>query len=171
MQSDPTAPWRISALYSDGGVILHNPSNIGGTYAWCHVEDDQIVDHGSSIILATLDMQITNNVAEYVAAVSALESVPNNWSGYLCSDSQVTLGRLFQGWKLDGIPSEWARRATDALFRLGDVRGILLQGHPNKADLLRGVGAKRNLPVSKWNVHCDRECQRQAGLCLERVRA
>lgn len=155
--------WRHNGLFCDGGCCGHNPSPIGVTWAWVLVQDDQIVREDSGIIrTCAVCPTVSNNVAEYAAAVQALESLPAGWNGYLCSDSQVTLGRLFQGWQLKGISNAWAARATAALARLGHVEPVLLQGHPTKADLARGIGAKRNLPVSKWNALCDRRCQERA---------
>jgi ribonuclease HI len=148
------------ALYTDGGVIKKNPSEWGGTYAWCGVnERGERVVVGSGLILAA---GMTNNIAEFVAAVSALEMMPDQWSGKLYSDSQITLGRLCWGWKLMGIPPEWATRGSAVLKRLGEIEPVLLQGHPTRADLAAGIGKKRNLPVSEHNVWADRECQRIA---------
>jgi ribonuclease HI len=161
---------RVSeqVLYADGGVISRNPSPIGGTWAWCLVQTDGDNEGqmrtGSGVIPATEGYggSVSNNVSELVAAVSALESVPAFWRGTLCSDSQVTLGRLFLGWPLRGVPEPLVKRLRRVQLRLQDdlehVRSQLLQGHPTKADLERGAGAKRGLPVSQWNVWCDRRC-------------
>ena len=153
-------------LYCDGGVIGHNPSDEGGTYAWVLVRDGKIVRQASGIILPSdgYNGVISNNVSELVAAVVAIEAMPIGWTGTLYSDSQVTLGRLFLAWPLRNVPRYlvtrlWAIQRTE---RLAGVQHVLLQGHPTKADLAAGIGKKRNLPVSKWNAWADRECAHQA---------
>ncbi len=115
------------------------------------------------------DQPVGNNVAELRAAVEALVVMPGDWRGTLYSDSQVTLGRLFDGWPLRGVPVDLAWRTQQLrewLRRFGQVRGVLLQGYPTRADLERGVGKKRGLPVSRWNVLADRMCQERAALYL-----
>jgi ribonuclease HI len=153
---------KVVALYCDGGVIGRNPSPVGVTYAWCAVDDDDArVQFGSGVIPARAGGTITNNVTEYIAAVKALEAMPDGWNGTLYSDSQVTLGRIFWGWQTSGLPANAIDRCNKALDRLGRVWPVLLQGHPTRADLESGVGAKRGYPVSKHNVFCDQECGRQ----------
>ncbi len=160
------------ALYTDGGCIQRNPSSIGGTWAWVLVEDGrvfaedgQIVASASGVIPAN-GTPVSNNVAELVAAVRGLEALPRGWSGRFCCDSQVTIGRLFWGYPFRGVPQELVERAQKAVRNLW-IRPVLLQGHPTKADLERGIGVKRGLPVSKWNVAVDRMCQEEARKCLE----
>lgn len=171
----------IKALYTDGGLLSGNPSDIGGMWAWCGVDtiderplvkgklpggvnvEQEIVAHESGIVLAKPHFPITNNVAEMMAAIKALEATPVGWSGILYSDSEVTLGRLFRRNALNGLPSNVVQRLMRVLQRMGDVKGILLQGHPTKQDLRDGFGKKRGYPVSKHNVWCDLECNRLAG--------
>lgn len=161
--------WRHNALFTDGGCAVRNPSPYGGSWAWCLVEDGQVEASSSGVILSTSDELITNNLAEYTAAVHGLEALPAGWSGYLCADSQVTLGRLFWGWKTNGLSAALVERAGKALRRLGEVTPMLLQGHPTTADLRSGTGAKRRLPVSKWNVYVDRLCQEKAASLTQGV--
>lgn len=157
------------ALYTDGGCIGANPSPLGGTFAWCLVDSDidQIIRSASGIILpADYDGQpISNNVAELRAAVEGIEAMPEGWTGTIHSDSQITLGRLFENWSTKGIPDAlWSRlyHVKNGRIYGGSIKWVLLQGHPTRADLGCGVGAKRHLPVSKWNQWADRECQRLA---------
>lgn len=151
----------MSELYTDGGVIGINPSGIGGTYAYCLIEDDKIILSDAGVIIPNSGNRITNNHSEFTAALMGLEALPDGWSGNLCSDSQVTLGRLRSDWKLNNVPCEWVTRARNALARLGKVIPVLIQGHPTKQELNRGMG-NRGYPVSKWNVYCDHECNRVA---------
>ena len=161
-------PTAIVAVYSDGGVIQRNPSPIGGTWAWCAVDKHNTrIAHASGVTPAPYEDTISNNVMEFIAAVRALESLPDGWTGTLYSDSQVTLGRLCQGWKLTGLPLGWIQRGSAVIQRLGTITPILLQGHPTKADLERGIGAKRGYPVSEHNVWCDQACQAVARQYLE----
>lgn len=159
---------EIIALYADGGVILKNPSTIGGTWAWCAVDADgnRVIERGGAIA-AKDGYPITNNHMEQIAVTLALEAMPDGWSGKVYSDSMVALGRVFKGWRIKNLPLNVAKRSAAAVARLGAIETVLLQGHPTKADLASGIGKKRNLPVSIQNVWCDAECGRQAKAFLE----
>lgn len=159
---------RITAVFADGGTIKGNPSTIGGAYAWCHCDErGHRVREGSGFVRASEwpGGKVTNNATEFLALVLALEALPEGWSGDVCSDSKVTLGRLFDGWKMTGIPPAWVTRGGRALRRLGRLTPVQMDGHPTKAQLERGVGKRGNV-VSVQNVWADRECGRQADLCL-----
>jgi len=152
-------------LYADGGVIGANPSRVGGTWAWRLVDaDGNVLDHASGDYLCG-DIHgyvpVTNNFTEFLALVKGLKSLPDGWSGLVCSDSAVTLGRLFRGWKMTGIPTWLVVAGGAALQRLGPVEHLLLDGHPTRAHLAAGVG-KRGNKVSEHNRWCDEECQRIA---------
>jgi ribonuclease HI len=164
-----TTAVEIVAIYTDGGVILKNPSTIGGTWAWCAVDADgnRVIERGG-VVPARDGQQITNNHMEQIALTLALEAMPEGWSGTVYSDSMIALGRVFKGWRLKNLPANVAKRSAAAVARLGEIQTVLLQGHPTKADLARGIGAKRNLPVSIFNVWCDAECGRQAKAFLEK---
>lgn len=155
----------IVGAYADGGIIGRNPSPIGGTFAWCHVDEaGERVRVGSGMVLpgdGDLPDLITNNVTEFAALVCCLEALPDGWSGPVHSDSRVTLWRLFHGWKMTGVPWSLVSFGSRALCRLGTLTPVLLDGHPTKAQLAAGVG-KRGGPVSPFNVWCDTECQRLA---------
>lgn len=155
----------ITAIFADGGCISRNPSPYGATWAFVHVDDaGRKTLERSGIYSQWPDTgEYTNNFAEFLAVVEALEHLPAGWRGDVCSDSAVTLGRFFEGWKLTGIPPWLARRGINARNRLDwtACRAVLLDGHPTKAQLAAGVG-KRGNPVSAWNVRCDELCGQQA---------
>lgn len=162
---------KIVSLYADGGVILKNPSAYGGTWAWTAVDEhDERFHRASGVVPATSSRLITNNHMEQIAIVLALEAMAEGWSGTVFSDSRIALGRVFEGWSGRNLPNNLAKRSALALARLGRVEFVNLQGHPTKLDLIRGIGAKRGLPVSKHNVWCDKECTRQAKKFLQRLR-
>jgi ribonuclease HI len=153
-------------IYCDGGVIARNPSEVGGTWAWCLVVDDTMKLYRSGVIVPVAGTVITNNMSELYAAIMAIETLPRGWDGTIRSDSRVTIGRISRGWNLRNVPEDLARLVDAVRTRLADEADLgfatfeLVQGHPSREDLARGVGRKRNLPVSKWNVWCDRECNR-----------
>jgi hypothetical protein len=81
--------------------------------------------------------------------------------GTIYSDSQVTLGRAFLGWKWHNIPLWLYDRfgfVRKALVNWDKIEWVLLDGHPTKAQLAAGIG-KRGHPVDKNNVWCDEMCQ------------
>ncbi len=166
---------EVTAIYADGGVIQINPSSIGGTWAWCHVSAENIrVRTASGVVLPRQSCPlITNNLTEMIALVKGMEALPQGWAGCIYSDSQITLGRLFEGWKMSGIPAVLIRQGAEAMARLDWARCtyVLLDGHPTKAQLLAGRG-KRGGPVSEHNVFCDRQCQLEAAAFMgQRVAA
>ena len=153
----------IKTLYADGGVIGHNPSGIGGTWAWCLAnEADEMIAHGQGHITpAEAEMPgITNNLTEMLALIRGLEQLPVDFKGTVCSDSQITLGRVFWGWKWSNIPGWMHRRfqaARKRLVNFEQITVVQLDGHPTVAQLGAKIG-KRGNPVSKHNVWCDRAC-------------
>jgi ribonuclease HI len=157
-----TSLCQIVAVYADGGVIQKNPSSVGGTWAWCGVDADgnRVIERGG--VVPSPGRPITNNHTEQIAITLALEAMPDGWSGVVYSDSMIALGRVFKGWRTKNLPANVARRSAEAVARMGRIETVLLQGHPTKADLERGVGQKRGYPVSIHNVWCDRRCQEEA---------
>lgn len=153
-------------LYTDGGVIGRNPSPEGGVFAWCLVENDfRVKEHSGLILPGAIGMQaVSNNNTELLALLDGIEALPKDWTGRVNSDSRIALGWVFLGWSPEKIPQVLRTRLA-ALHRSGRLAGLqwrLLQGHPTKADLARGIGEKRNLPVSIHNVWCDEACSRLA---------
>lgn len=166
----------IRAIYADGGCIGGSRSFVGGTWAWVAITEPKTEPRiVNNIELGGLDStaevikmksgflagEITNNLMEFVAAVEALESLPEGWSGRFLSDSQTTIGRLFYGWKQEvGLNADIKARAKKAVARLGTVTPQHIDGHPTNPQLEAGVG-KRGNPVSKWNKLCDQLCNQE----------
>lgn len=173
-------PTRPAYVYADGGVLFHSRSPFGGTWAWRHVnragdvvcqeagvavprryarqQIDRLLDVPTHV--APLET-VTNNYTELLAALHGLEALPDRWSGTVCSDSQITLGRISgQYRKMNGIPEAIQERLRVQRRRLGEIRVRLLAGHPSKDDLTAGTKAKNGVlyPVSLHNVWCDARC-------------
>lgn len=154
---------KIIELYCDGGVVGRNPSSLAGTFAWCGVnaKGERVIERGG-YVPAPPGRPVTNNHTEEIAIVLALEAMPDRWSGLVCSDSMIALGRVFKSWRTRNLPENIKQRAIAAVARLGKIETRLLQGHPTRKDLAVGIGAKRGFPVSVHNCWCDAECNRQA---------
>ena len=148
---------EIARVYTDGGVVGRNPSDFGGTWAFVavNVEDEEVFSRSG--FHQTEGQPTTNNHTELIAAIEALEAMPKGWAGTLVSDSEVTLGRIFNAWRMKNVPEDYVVRLRNALSRLGKVKGMHVDGHPSKAHLAAGIG-KRGNPVSKWNVKADELC-------------
>lgn len=153
----------IVSLYCDGGVIGSNPSAIGGTYAWRLIWDDGTTSGVGKVLLPQdVGGPVTNNQTEMMALLEGLRRLPDYFVGTIYTDSQVTLGRVFQGWKWKNIPAWMHKQYQEQRARFTyweDIKYVLLDGHPTKQQLQAGVG-KRGSPVSEHNVWCDHECQR-----------
>lgn len=154
---------NVAAVYCDGGVIQVNPSPYGATWACVLVDSAGAVLHEAYGVIDDGMPSYTNNLAEFAAVVQALELLPDGWRGTVYSDSAVTLGRFFAGWKMTGIPLWLIQRGAAARKRLDwqHVAHVLLDGHPTRAQLAAGIG-KRGSPVSIHNVTCDALCGRVA---------
>jgi len=158
----------ITELYVDGGIIGTNPSMIGGTWACRLISDAGFCHDFSGVIqphqISNMFEPVTNNQTEMMAFLEGLRKLPEQFKGTIYSDSAVTLGRAFNGWKWNNIPS-WMHRVYLAqrkrLVNWDEIKHVLLDGHPTKKQLEAGIG-KRGGPVSKHNVWCDEAC-RQAG--------
>lgn len=152
-------------LYVDGGVIGVNPSPCDGTWAWIRVDaEDNIIASDSGYVRQVYPecpLPVSNNVSELVAALQGLLALPEGWKGQFYSDSRITLGRVFQGWALAGVPDCLRRLILPAKFRPVEVTWWLLDGHPTAKHLAENRG-KRGNQVSKWNAWCDKECSRLA---------
>lgn len=159
----------ISKAFCDGGVVLRNPSLLGGTWA-CVVSFDSGRDHERSGVVLPEDYQvesITNNFTELLAAIKALELVLAFYGEAesplrpltLFTDSQVTQRRLLNPKaKFAGIPPKMRKRVHSLVGELhGRLQVELLDGHPTKLHLLRGTG-KRGHPVHHLQARCDELC-------------
>jgi ribonuclease HI len=165
--------YHVEEVYADGGVILKNPSPIGGTWAYCHIADGVKYRHDSGLVrpahiqypfhdgvtvVAGMD-SISNNLTEFYALLMAIEDLPYGWCGRVFTDSGVTLQRFEDpaNVKMKGIPDDWVRRLHNVRRHLGRLEFVLLGGHPNRKELESGI-RKDGKPVSKWNVWCDETC-------------
>ncbi len=152
----------IIACYSDSGMVgSKNPSDLGISWAWCHIVKPGIRAVYASGVITPAEASLRylgNDLGEFAAAARCLRALPDGWSGEFGCDSEITIQRLFHGWELQGVPVSWARAAQANLQRLGDVRPVLIAGHPTKRDL--AAGKKGDRPVSIHNVWCDEECTR-----------
>ncbi len=158
-------------LFADGGLIGRNPSKLGGTWCWCWVQNGEMIQSNSGVILPKhigVD-SVTNNVTELFAAVHALNSIPENWNGILHTDSRVTLLRITNGMNQNtpGVP-EYLRQELLRLRLTRHWRVVLVAGHPTRVELAQGYRRRNGLLVSRWNVFCDEECQRLAREYLAR---
>jgi len=158
----------ITELYVDGGVIASNPSMIGGTWACCLISERGFC-HGHSGVVQPHEITnafeaVSNNQSEMMALLEGLRRLPEGFNGTIYSDSQITLGWAFMGWKWKNIPS-WMtfvyQIQRKRLLKWDEIKYVLLDGHPTKKQLEAGIG-KRGHPVSEHNVWCDEAC-RQAG--------
>lgn len=161
-----------NALFADGGVICANPSAVGGTWAWRRVCGALLHQHSGVITPQQANLPaITNNLTEMLAVVRGLQALPSAWTGTIYSDSQITLGRVFLGWKWKNIPLWLHHEYQQARARLVNwekIQWVLLQGHPTKAELAAGVGS-RGYPVSEHNVWCDKACGERAAEFLREM--
>lgn len=168
--------------FVDGGILGRNPSKEGGT--WCVIlvtEDDRTMLLKASGVVrprgypgelrrkwpdvdAVLDISIIgNNLTELIAAIEALERLPDDWHGVLFSDSQNTIRRLTSRHPTFlNVPEDVCVRAHRQRQRFPKMKAVLLDGHPNAEHLIAGIG-KRGYLVSRWNVAANDECDRLAG--------
>jgi ribonuclease HI len=186
----------VVSVFSDGGVIDSNPSQIGCTWAFCTVDDkgNRVEMFSGVLTPGFLGLDgATNNVAELWALTEAVLTLPLDFHGEVCSDSLISIQRVFHVWlhqstkrllpvkdgvKMNGVPPVLMAQCENAWAHLaairktgGCVKPVLLQGHPTKADLKRGIGAKRGFRVSIHNVDCDTECGRVGAEFVKALRA
>jgi ribonuclease HI len=139
-------------LYTDGGVILKNPSLIGGTYAYVLIQDDKIKAQDSGVYtpedMETSGVGVTNNQTELLAILSGVEWAQSKGWHIRClySDSQVTLGRLYQGWSLKNIPYWMVQWKNELAHVIQTIPYQLVKGHADNV----------------WNNKCDELCQEAA---------
>lgn len=161
----------VQKLYADGGLIgRDNPSYYGGTWAWVLTEDDDAIERNHGIVQPidiSLDA-VSNNNAELIAAIEALEAMPRGWNGFLCTDSQVTGYRLTGETKMIGVPDTLCER-LDRIKHRHRWKVIQMAGHPTRSELNQGIRKRNGLPVSLWNVACDVRCSKMAREFLQRL--
>jgi ribonuclease HI len=162
----------MNELYCDGGVVKINPSPIAGTYAWCYVVDDVIINKGSGLVYPrnVHSNVVSNNQTEFISLLKGLNSLPEDWIGIVKSDSQISLGRIFMEWRFKkGIADYLIQKYKEIKNKFlywDQIKWVLLSGHPTRKELETGIG-KNGLPCSKWNVWCDKECGRLASEILK----
>jgi ribonuclease HI len=158
------------SLYADGGVIKKNPSRIGGTWAWCLVNEanERVKEASGHVTPAQLSQHeltnfevVTNNVTELLAVILGMEALEAGWGGIIYTDSMVTLRRInkkaVKPPGMAGVPTFLVRRLAASQCRLGDYTTILLGGHPTRKELADGK-RRDGLPCSPHNCYCDRLC-------------
>jgi ribonuclease HI len=161
--------WLVDEIYTDGGVVLKNPSMIGGTYGFVLVShqlpslgsDGREIYAGNGFVPRYDERPVTNNWMEQIAIIKALEMMPEGWSGKICSDSDIALGRVFGRYtRMNNLPPNIINRTKEVLSRLGKLEHELVAGHPTKIDLSRSYKIKNGIKwrVSKWNVLADKLC-------------
>lgn len=158
-------------LFCDGGVCLKNPSSIGGTWAWVIVDGDEPVEQKSGFIKPE-EMKsgtVTNNQTELLAIVRGFQRLHPANVVHVCSDSMVSLGRVFRKYPFNNIPT-WLREELEAekkrLLKFFEFRYVLMDGHPTRKHLEQGFG-KRGNPTSKWNKLCDDLCTKESAAYLK----
>lgn len=153
-----------NSIFVDGGLVGKNPSSIGGTWAWCLVDDDgQRTEYRSGVVTPELIglPRVTNNFTELYAVLMALESLPFDWQGELLTDSRTTWIRLRYRAKMNGIPSEIVEWFLDQKRIHPHVKPVLIGGHPTQKELRDGHRAD-GTPVSVHNVFCDKLCRQES---------
>jgi len=153
----------VDLMCADGGIIGKNPSKLGGTWAYVLVlPSGETIIKGGVILPNQLGVEkVTNNQTEMYALLMGLAGLPRDFTGIVMSDSMVSLGRLFLGYKWNNIPPvihSKFREVCDHLRNWEYMSHTLLDGHPTKAQLEAGYG-KRGNPVSIYNVMCDNLCR------------
>lgn len=155
----------VDSVYCDGGLLGRNPCETGGMWAWCHISGGKMINHASGIV-EPHDIKlpnVSNNIAELLAMIYALDALPNDWCGSVYTDSFVTLTRAQKpnSAKFNAVPRAIREEMIAVRKRLGSLRFTLLAGHPSEADLKRGHKLKNQLPVSIWNKWCDETCNKE----------
>lgn len=158
---------KVVAVYADGGIVGKNPSIIGGTWAWCHVDKHGIKLKKKSGIITPVGGPVSNNDSELQAVLNALEVLPFGWSGVVYTDSWVTICRIVNE-KYDTLNPFMVERIKNVKARV-TFEMVLLGGHPNKKELRAGK-KKDGRPVSILNVWCDKTCTKRAQQLLAEQR-
>lgn len=176
------SPQKWRRIFSDGGMVGTNPSEKGCTWSYIMAGLDDTPYHAACGWVTAAQagtvlrdrVAVSNNYAELVAALFALESLPNDWHGELLTDSLVTLRRVETPSTagMQGVPDVIRDRLISVRKRLGRVTVSLLGGHPSRDDLARGhriTSGARGLPVHRHNVACDEMCREMASVARAHV--
>lgn len=118
-------------LYTDGGVIVRNPSIYGGTYAYILVKGSKVI-HKQSGVFVPSDMKgliVTNNQTELAAVLLGLQYAQEQELSVneVVSDSKVTLIRVFRKWSHTNVP-QWMTDIKESLSLTG-IYGTFVKGH------------------------------------------
>lgn len=150
---------EVKAVYTDGGLVLKNPSPVGGSWAYRLVDSTDRL--GGNVVKeysgGRIQPEITNNTTEFIAAVLAFRQLPEGWSGLWLPDSEVTVTRLLYGGKGKGLSLEQIKWGRETMERMGNIQVQLLGGHPTKKALAAGQREDGKL-VSIHNVWADKAC-------------
>lgn len=159
----------VVRVVADGGCRLKNPSDVGGMWAFRHIDDEGRVTRQSYGVILVEDVfpltTVTNNLTETLALLLALEALPDAWNGLVCSDSQNAI-RVFQNPNKDRehLTADVLARCRAVCKRLGKLSFKLLCGHPTKDEIRRmeageTVVGERGYPYCLHNVWCDTACR------------
>lgn len=142
-------PAAVTAVYADGGVLNRNPSEVGGTWAFCLVNAIGGRVFGQAGHVAAEEVAplpwVSNNLTEVVALLLALENLPDGWAGAAFSDSKNAIRAHMAAADLDPrkpgyLPDELWGRMVAARQRLGAIRWTLLGGHPRNTSWRPATG-------------------------------
>jgi ribonuclease HI len=161
--------------YTDGGICGKNPSRYGLSWAVVYLPagepDPEPVIISGNVPAESLGMEtVENNLAETLAVLKALQSVPDGYrltEVYTDSENALRRGKFPDKGKFGACPP-WVQSEMKEARRKHHPRWYLVGGHPTRAELARGFREKMpgrsgaELPVSKWNELADRHCQQQA---------
>lgn len=172
----------IVSVYTDGGVIRKNPSEVGGTWAYCLVDEYGIRQGGQSGLVTPQDIGqrfVTNNVTELAAVLAALTALPDGWDGTIYTDSKVTMSRVSLGkngrprkpQKVGGfrstIPDHMVNQLQIQQLRMGHYQVALVKGHASMDQIAASYnGDQSGQTHSRHNSWCDKECRKEAELFL-----
>lgn len=156
-------PKVMTNLYTDGGLVLRNPSTIGGAWAYVITDqnDEEMLRASGAIKPMDIGMEaVTNQYVELLAVYIGMQQLPDGFAGKILLDSDVTRYRLDRAkrGRFRGIPAEFEAKILAQMARMGDYKLILLQSHPKLAELEAGISTTGR-PVSKHNKACDYLCR------------
>lgn len=120
----------MNYAFADGGVYKNNPSKKGGAWAYVILNSVGLLESKYGIV----EGNVTNNLMEFIALYEVIKSLPEGWSGEIVSDSKITLGRIFYGWKCNGLPEDLVKDCRNQLKRLGIVFPRHVKGHQAQSD-------------------------------------